>query len=589
VSKQEIKFTGITGPRLIAMVRSDAGRVYKGELEARAMRPLDRHQFPDLVQTLWGYTPLTERTTGGREPGLHLQVFYYQHRDGSWWGEIRVDNSSIREPVGYVSGDIWIYTSGGLRIASTSGTRLFDQTGWATFVGTPHWAPMKTRPGLVTKDFPDGIALRPWHLNAWSTRWPDPDPVWNTHQVGSPRNMLWPREWSAWTYAPGDHRPIIPGLDFVCAQIGCSSPVDGHQIPGRPYHVFNYPSCEPYDWMTDYHVDNEQLPRFGEGDIQLPRYDEIDSLGRKDLKWAPREDPSQWPFSRIRSPKNGYDAEHFEISRLATMYMLTGSELARQELVCLLNTTLSRSNLWLGAGGADGSVFHSSRTLGWKLDGFWWGWLATGDVRYLAAARGILELWQSGEYATKLNREGAPLAADYVWVLTRENQKAHWYWDDGIIPAEACWQASVAGSAMWRGVEWDPDPGWREGALRCAQAAPYCYAGPEGALHENYGIAAAIPPTGDTIPPIPPHRWGDITHVGTRAWTIDTIARALIATGDEDRFGPVRAHWAALAPRRMGGEYLWQPGGSAYHQMCLFAARHIDDHAATTTSETDEE
>lgn len=497
-------------------------------------------------------------------PGLFVRAtLYTRHVGAGWWAEVSLENGDYREPHGYLEGE-WALVVPGAGVVFRHPIAVPDGTGAAVVLGRPWWAPNEAGEALLA-ELPD-VEVPPEAIARWAARPDDPDPTWNTHQVGSPRNELYALDASLCRYAPASDPRVL--TDHVAAQTGTYRA--GKWLPGRQYHYF-LRDGRPYDAFDADMVDGQAPARFGEYGILIDKWGRDDSLGRRFLTEEQRRP----------SARNAYDFEHMAVERLYAAWVLLGSQMALRDIVLIAQTSLSRApweapRVWIRG------AWWSSRSWGWTVRMLVRCYQATGELRYLTCAREMLSLlWEDDLAFTLLGRGTSRADFALPFVLTREFQTTIWRWEEppdsprhNDRPLEACWQAAVTGSTLWLGYEVDPDEAWRDTwracALDVAGMVSLCWR--EGAaedpstwgLFENYSPAAAG------------YLTGDVSLLGTRAWCLDTVARAWESGADGCEWCHVA--WDLMDDIRAGGQYPFRPGGDFYHQWMPFVATHLGTH-----------
>ncbi len=178
----------------------------------------------------------------------------------------------------------------------------------------------------------------------------------NTHQSGSPRNQL-----SVFLEAMQAGRPDLNAWNLARAQ---------HAMDMRPYHLSGFLASRS-PWANLY----EGLPHSN----NKPSH----SLGRSGVRNRHPEYKQELP--RGGHGYNGFDPEHMTLDDVYEAYLLTGSWLALDALRSAGEAVLTWKEI------VDGSI-HSSRTFGWTLRALVQVHRATGEERYLDAARQYVAL-----------------------------------------------------------------------------------------------------------------------------------------------------------------------------------------------------
>lgn len=174
----------------------------------------------------------------------------------------------------------------------------------------------------------------------------------NTHQSGSPRNKL-----SVFLEAMESGNPDVYRWNVARAQ---------HAMDMRPYHIAGFLASE-YPWANLY----EGTPH---GNNKTEH-----SLNRKGMRNRYKEYKAEIP--RGGHGYNGFDPEHMTLDDVYEYYLLTGSWLAKDALQSAGEAMLTWKEIV-----SDGYI-HSSRTFGWTLRALVQVYRATGEERYIEAAR----------------------------------------------------------------------------------------------------------------------------------------------------------------------------------------------------------
>ncbi len=173
----------------------------------------------------------------------------------------------------------------------------------------------------------------------------------NTHQSGSPRNQL-----SVFLEAMQSGRADLHRWNVARAR---------HAMDLRPYHLEGF-DADRMPWANLY----EGTPHSNNSTEH--------SLGRKGMHNRHTEWKEEIP--RGGHGYNGFDPEHMSLDDVYEYYLLTGDWLALDALRSAGEAVLTWKEI------VEHSI-HSSRTFGWTLRALVQVHRATGDPRYLDAAR----------------------------------------------------------------------------------------------------------------------------------------------------------------------------------------------------------
>jgi len=328
-----------------------------------ALSPEDR---PGVVAVVGGHG----RTAAIRgKAGLTVLFFLHFYQSRQMFLELQILNDSIEDPPGKVSAE-WTVTMGGAVLSDGKGD-FADETGLTLFGGRVLPAPRVDLLAelLATMPEPGGIAGVP----ASGKKLGDPDSIKNTHQTGSPRNR-WIAIEAARFLATEDAGHIDRMFDFVAAQ------------GRRPYHL-SEPSGAPFLFA------NYPTAHFIEGKPELKAHRE--TFGRMSLP----------PTAFATGGRNGWDHEHMNVEEFYASYVLTGSRVARRELVLIAEQLLSTRYVKDA-----GQHQHSARAFGWVARLLIRAGQATGETRYRDGVRRMMgslkEHWQpSGAYKALVPQE----------------------------------------------------------------------------------------------------------------------------------------------------------------------------------------
>ena len=307
----------------------------------------------------------------------------------------------------------------------------------------------------------------------------------NTHQSGSPRNRL-----SVFLEAVQARSADL----FRWARSRA-----WHAMDLRPYHIAGfdadaYPDANLYEGVP--HPNERAALRLGrsEMDARFPEY-----------KQGLPEDGHGY---------NGFDPEHMTLDDVYECWLLTGDWLARDALRSAGEAMLTWKEVR-----PDGEI-HSSRTFGWTLRALVQVFRATGEVRYLDAARALVARADAerGRGDVKYLRRMPP---DARHIADRES-------DDP-------WMVAVALhglSAYWGETE-DPlvPP-------MMADLSAFCLSAFRGG-----GFLPDVPLDGSPPP-------GQVTSpLGVGSWVPGALAAAAFVTGDPRPVDAVIGYYALLRAR----------------------------------------
>lgn len=313
-------------------------------LKAYAIDPEGREGLRAIVGG-HGRTP-----SGPAKSGVSFLFFLYLYADGGEFLEAQILNDAMSSPPGKVELSYRIQFRGAQVAAGKQ--LVYDQTGIGFSAGTVQAVPKQDRLEKYAADLPDPALVTGVDLRDAEPQ-PDPDPVKNTHQTGSPRNSYWSTEAAKWIFTK-DARYLARLIDFTTAQAR------------RPYHL-SEPNGVPFQ--------HEKYPDawFIEGRPELLAYRQT--------------------FDRLLLPKgdnegcayNGWDHEHLNVEELYAAWLLTGSRVARRELVLIAEQLLSTAYV------RDDRHGHGSgRSFGWVARGLVRAYQATGLKKYLEGARRMI-------------------------------------------------------------------------------------------------------------------------------------------------------------------------------------------------------
>lgn len=582
---------GLEFPSIRFTFRTQDNEIFFGGfgVDGAPIEKLERADWRGIDLALWGWTPL--ETVAG-QTGLSAQVEVFRYDDGSVAGCLAILNDSIRTPLGRVKGDLFIHLPGlGRVLYARRGLVIHDEVGFAVQFGRVQWTPNRKALAWELDHLPDrdeaDIPNNLGDLISIEHDWPDTVAVANTHQTGSPRNAVYTPMLSNIKYSPR-HKGSANGLyRFVLNQIGIwwdkienGKVVESRQAWGRPYHLVDYESPDVrsnfYDFRVQYGVDRfddgPRWPRIGEGRPSTKWYD--DSFARRNIPPELRGPPPT-----TNNHVNGYDHEHFEVGKLRIAYWGLGSEIARRELLtvvnCLMSTMGGGPQPWIGY---TSGLFHSDRTWGWVVLGYFQAWEVSGDEVYLEAARRALELVETSvdedglvvrPFETLL-RNGAPLDWDHDYIVSRESQANH-RWPETAVAST--WQIAPIAGASFHLAERDPDEAWRKRWEDLGVRTVELYMKglvPGSGVLENYYLRDfdenVFYPEG---PPFPHNgAWwtnGNSSSTGTSVWGFPALVRAWKRTGREDFKRAADDIWSRLKNHHGGGRFTHRPGGPAWH------------------------
>jgi len=335
----------------------------------------------------------------------------------------------------------------------------------------------------------------------------------NTHQTGSPRNRL-----SVYLEAMQSGRVDL----FRWARSRA-----WHAMDLRPYHIQGF-DADAAPWANLY----EGTPHLNEPPERR--------LGRSGMA-------DRFPeYKRGLPPEghgyNGFDPEHMSLDDVYETYLLTGSRQALGALRSAGEAMLTWRELR-----PDGFIF-SSRTFGWTLRALVQVWRATGETRYLDAARRYVARADAGR-GKGVVKYLRPQRPDARHLADRE-------WDGP-------WMVAVALHGLWAYWVETRDPLVPDMA---ADLSEFCLSGFRG-----NGFLADLPVD-------EPPRGGVVrSPLGTTSWVPGGVAAAAFITGDHgpvDRLLPYYAlmHRQPGDPVRFGGsDWHW---GQAY--LASLQRRHGD-------------
>ncbi|RKY17716.1 MAG: hypothetical protein DRQ55_15090 [Planctomycetota bacterium] len=255
----------------------------------------------------------------------------------------------------------------------------------------------------------------------------------NTHQSGSPRNRL-----SVFLEAMQSGSPD---------RFSWSRSRAWHAMDLRPYHIegFNadvYPHANLYEGTP--HGNERPSLRLGRSEMY-----------RRFPEWK------QGLPSRGHG-YNGFDFEHMAIDDVYECYLLTGSWPALSALRSAGEAMLTWKEL------VPKGHIHSSRTFGWTLRALMQVWRATGDSRYLDAARRYVARADAGRGKGEVKyirpqlpdaRHIADKYSDSPWMMAPALHGLAAYWqetEDPLVPPMLVDLTAFCMSAF-RGVGFLPD------------------------------------------------------------------------------------------------------------------------------------
>ncbi|MFO0983903.1 MAG: hypothetical protein U1E76_19640 [Planctomycetota bacterium] len=478
------------------------GGIRSGSKATLAWRPLQLEGYAGAERALEAYGRLLA-ASGEPRPSLYVAAYFAS--DGASWAEVCVGAESIRNPAPGLDGNITI--TAGEDVLLERRVTCPDQTGIALRLGTPfpivHEQLLAKLAARVPKmAVPDGAIRR-------AIDGADPDPTWDTHTTGSPRNTYWAPDLVLWICTK-DQRLLDHLSDFTLAQYG-SVGADGRFRPGRPYHLSD-DAGQPWQAETSYAIDASELKpaRMFEG---RPRLQEqgIDTLGRGQL----------FGHANPRPPRNGYDQEHMEAERLFAAAILLRSERARRDLMHLAEGQWSEKS----------GIYHSSRTLGWCLR------LYVRAYQLFQRQKDRARLDEILTRAITMKNFGG--RAKITSFMTRD------YWKEGNVPGftwEATWQAATIATAAYEAMQALDQPDDVELRSKAEDvflhAASCCLVGwkPDTAtMIDSYEIFTETAP-GSGIPSLTK---GD-SRMGVAMWPVAALALAFEHTRDEKFGAPAR-------------------------------------------------
>ncbi len=347
----------------------------------------------------------------------------------------------------------------------------------------------RSRPVPPPRDPPSGWA----DLGEWRAR--------NTHSTGSPRNRL-----SVYLEAVQSGRQELYELARLRAY---------HAMDLRPYHIIGF-SADEYPGANLF----EGVPH--------PNEKPERSLGRKGMKGL-------YPDYKRDLPSkghgyNGFDPEHMTLDDVYECYLLTGSWIALDALRSAGEAMLTWR--WVK------DYLHSSRAFGWTLRALVQVHRATGDPRYIEAARKMVTMAE------------AERGKGEVKYLRKSNKKDKRHIEDQ--ESESPWMVAVAmhGLCAYYDVTGD-----ERVPPMLADLTAFCLSG----LRDN-GFVADIPIGG-------PATGGEVHHpTGTSQWVPGAIGAAAFVTGDHAPVDAVYPYYRFLTenssePTRFGADswHWWQP------------------------------
>lgn len=304
----------------------------------------------------------------------------------------------------------------------------------------------------------------------------------NTHTSGSPRNRL-----SVFLEAVQTQRADL----FRWARTRAY-----HAMDLRPFHIQGF-DADLYPWANLY----EGVPH--------PNNKPEQSLGRKGM--ATRHTRYKQGLPPEGNGYNGFDPEHMTLDDVYECYLLTGSWPALGALRSAGEAMLTWQELR-----PDGWI-HSSRTFGWTLRALVQVHRATGEERYLDAAR---------RYVARADAERGKGEVKYLRRMRADPR----HLDE---PHDTVFMVAVALHGL--AAYWD-ETGDPLVPAMCADLTEYCMSGFRGAS----GFLADLPtdrpePAGQAFPR------------GVSVWVPGAIAAAAFVTGDHAPVDRLRPYAEAMA------------------------------------------
>lgn len=341
--------------------------------------------------------------------GPTFLFFLHAYSDGTHYLEAQLLNDAIVDPPGKLDA-VWHIEFAGKVVADGKGT-LLDQCGVAFQSGTPQFAPRQDLWQHMQQIFPPQAKVTGFSIADAEPK-ADPDPVASTHQTGSPRNRYVAVEAAKYYYSQ-DERYLARLLDFVAAQ--ARRPYHLSESDGTPFQQPRHPEA----W-------------FIEGRPEMKPY--RDTFGRLQLTAPELEKPKY----------NGWDPEHMNVEELYAAYVLTGSRIARRELLLiaeqLLSTPMCRT---------EGYSQHSARAFGWVMRALVRAHQVSGEDRYVLAIQRMMESV----------RKVAVMKGNYKALIPLEPRNDHMKNERYESP----FMVAVAASALALYVDIEPnDEGGRE-------------------------------------------------------------------------------------------------------------------------------
>ncbi|MEW6747283.1 MAG: hypothetical protein AB1486_31520 [Planctomycetota bacterium] len=480
--------------------------------------PLDLSGYRGAQRVVQAYGRLRDAT--GKKKGPNLLCVAYLSEDDRLWLEISVGSEAIRDPIPGMQGELSIVLNGVPLYAGACSCP--DETGVALRVGTPFPIFLEHLVSRLCQRIPSFRVTRE-ALQAWCSR-VDPDPYWNTHQTGSPRNAFWPLDFVYYVQS-GDQRCLDHLSDFVLAQYGFIGR-DGQFRPGRPYHLAQ-DNGEPWRYGVDYRVDpDSSRPAEMFQGRPLIFSEGSDTLGRRAF----------FPGGLPPTPRNGYDHEHMEVERLFAAAILLRSERARRDLIHLGEALWSQH--W--------GIYHSSRTLGWNLRLYVRLYQVFGSDIYRERIDEILtRAWENRNW-----KGTSPLPC----LQTREHEK-------GGVPGhtwEATWQVSTVGTAAYEAYQQFVAEEREELATKARRlllhAAECCRIGwrpREGGMADSYEVFSETE-AGSGIPA----RYHGTQMLGVGMWPTATLALAFAVSNDREILEPALELARYAARTKVSGHFV---------------------------------
>lgn len=286
----------------------------------------------------------------GTITGVSVLFFLHLHKNGTSLLEVQIANDAIPAPLGTTQIRYAVKSMG---VLIREDERVFpDQTGVTLFLGEGRFAP---RPDLLKsylETVPSPSGLRRVDLSD-ADPVDDPDPTKDTHAPGSPRNRY--HAVQAVKYlATNDRRYLDRLLDFVAQQ--AERPYHLSEPNGEPMFAARYPKAHFI----------EGRPNLGGGREGFGR----DALTKE---------------GRGGAARNGWDHEHMNVEELYAAYVLTGSRIARRELIQIAEQLLTTPYVK-----DEGYFQHSARAFGWVARLLVRAYQVSHEDRYLDGVRRMM-------------------------------------------------------------------------------------------------------------------------------------------------------------------------------------------------------